>query len=387
MSFASKIILGFLIVAAMVFWYLAMYTLDLRGWQKVAQSRQKTLDTTLAQSALLRNSTDANAKTELELLNLPTEDPMPPGRKQLRFDLANLMADRGRMWRGNVTTVPNTPGAPLTFKVQPNTEPPTPLTLTPKTSLYVFEYPPVIGDPQFNAPPGQYLGEFVVLENPPVDAAGGTFAMAPAKSMSPREQQRLTAAIASAVGNNIPWVAYETLPQDRHNVFAGLTAEDIETNFPGIFTAEQKNEFLKNGQAWTEDDPADRKDSLGKYRRPLVDFGQMMQTLYRWRSELNAKIATLQKDLSLMTAANEDVQKQIVHRKDEIVTLQEELAKMEAETKLVQDHLATIEAKLASVRAASTRLQSDNRKLVAQLASLQREAVEAARTETASATP
>lgn len=383
MSFASKIILGFLIVAALVFLYLAMFTLDLRGWQKVADARQKSLETTEAQNALLRNSADANAQSALALLEaLPPE--IPAGRKQLRFDLSNRMIDRGRMWIGTAVPAANAPGAPLIFTVQPNPAQPTPLNLAAKTSLYLFEFPPVAADAAANASAGQYLGEFVVLEQPPVDAAAGKFAMAPAKSMSPREQTRL----ATAMQSGLPWLAYENLPRDGEKAFAGMTAEQIEAQFPGVFTPEQKDEFVLNGQDWIQGKHADdRKDSRNKYRRPLVDYGQLLQTLYRWRSELSAELASLDKDLSLMTAANADVTQQITYRKDEIVTLTAELDRLNAETKLVQDHLAALDAKLASVRAASKRIEADNRQLVARLASLQREAVNAAQTETASATP
>lgn len=382
MNLASKIILAFLIIFAMVFFYLAMYVLDLRGWQKLAQTRQATLNRTNAEAALLRNSDDANARTKLT--EFTPEPPTTPGRKQLKHELENRMIDRGRMWIGNAAATANTPGAPLLFTVQPNPAQPTPLTLAPKTSLYVFEYPPFDGDKEVNAPPGRYLGEFVVLETPPVDAAGGKFAMVPARSMSPREQARLGTALQSGM----PWVAYETLPQDRHNAFAGLTADDIETRFKGVFTQAQKDEIILDGQPWEQGKhPEDRKDSLEKYRRPLVDFGQLLQSLYRRRSELSAELASLEKDLGYMTASNADVTKQITHRKDEVVTLQQELARLEAENKLVQDHLAAVDAKLASVRATSTRLDADNRKLVAQLASLQRRAVDAAATETAAATP
>ncbi len=381
MNLASKIILAFLIIFAMVFFYLAMYVLDLRGWQKLAQTRQEALNRTNAEAALLRNSDDANARTKLS--EFVPEPPSTPGRKQLKYELENRMIDRGRMWIGNAAPTANAPGAPLLFTVQPNPVQPTPLTLAPKTSLYVFEYPPFAGDDTVNAPPGRYLGEFVVLDAPPVDAAGGKFAMSPARSMSPREQTRL----AQAVQSGMPWVAYETLPQDRHNAFAGLTADEIDKRFSGVFTQEQLAEIVLDGQPWVQGKhPEDRKDSLEKYRRPLVDFGQMLQTLYRRRSELSAELAALEKDLGYMTASNADVTKQITHRKDEVVTLQQELARLEAENKLVQEHLAAVDAKLASVRATSTRLDADNRKLVAQLASLQRQAVDAAATETA-ATP
>jgi ethanolamine utilization protein EutA (predicted chaperonin) len=86
-----------------------------------------------------------------------------------------------------------------------------------------------------------------------------------------------------------------------------------------------------------------------------------------------------------MKFANEDVQKQIVYRKDEIKMLQEELARTEAETKLVQEQLAKVTRKLAEVRATADRIDIDNRRLVAQLAAKQQQAVEALKT--AQATP
>ncbi len=375
MNLASKIILGFLIVVALVFFYLAMYTQDLRGWEKAAQSMKTNLDRTNAENAALRNSDDANAHDALIQLGATPTDRQ--GRKQLRDDLSRIVVDRGRMWLGNAVPAANAPDAPLIFTMQADPARPTPLSLQPKMQLFVFEYPPVAGDAANNAPPGRYLGEFTVLENPPVDSAGGTFAMAPARSMSAREQQRLTAAIQSGM----PWIAYENLPHDRFGVFDGMTDEQLEQQFPGVFTVEQKQEFLQDGLPFDADKhPAARKDANGKFRRPLTDFGHMFQTLYGARSLLIARIAAWQQDLAYMKFANEDVQKQLTYRKDEIVLLKEELTRMEAEAKLVQQHLAAVEAKLAAVRSTANRIEADNRRLVAQLATQQRQALEAMET-------
>jgi hypothetical protein len=51
MNLASKIILGFLIVVALVFFYLAMYAQDLHGWQRAAQTMKINLDRTNAENA------------------------------------------------------------------------------------------------------------------------------------------------------------------------------------------------------------------------------------------------------------------------------------------------------------------------------------------------
>ncbi|MDZ4780901.1 MAG: hypothetical protein SGJ19_11660 [Planctomycetia bacterium] len=380
MNLASKIILGFLIVVALVFFYLAMYAQDLHGWQRAAQTMKTNLERTNAENALLRNSDDANASDALiQLASTPTER---EGRKQLRGDLSRIVVDRGRMWLGNAVPAANAPGAPLIFTIQADPAKPTPLSMEPKMSLFVFEYPPVAGDAANNAPPGRFLGEFTVLDAPPIDPAGGKFAMTPARSMSTREQTRLTEAIQSGM----PWIAYENLPHDQYGVFEGMTAEQLETQFPGVFTAEQKAELELDGQPFESGKhPADRQDASGKYRRPLTDFGHALQTMYRVRSLLTAEIAAWQKDLEYMKFANEDVQKQIAYRQDEIKLLQEELARTEAETKLVQDQLQAVEAKLATVRATADRIEQDNRRLVAQLAGKQRQALTAL--ETAQASP
>jgi hypothetical protein len=382
MNLASKIILGFLIVFAMVFFVLAMYTLDLRGWQKSALAAKKNLEQTTNENALLRNSDDANARDNLARMNAPASE--DKGRKQLRTALSNLVVQRGRMWLGNAAPAANTPDAPLIFTVRPNAAQPTPLTLAPKTSLFVFEYPPVAGDAANNAPPGRYLGEFTVLEAPPVDAAGGKFAMAPSRPLSPRELKKL----GEAVQSGMPWLAYETLPQDRYGTLKGLTDEELEKRFPGVFSTEQKTELALEGQSWIEGKHApERKDSLGNYRRPLVNYGHLLQSAYEQRSLLNAKLASLKHDLDLMIASNEDVLKQITYRKEEIVFLKEELARSDAEAKLAQDHLKAVEEKLAAVRAAATRIEEDNRRLVEQLAERQRQIVESANLETAAVTP
>ncbi len=380
MNLASKIILGFLIVVALVFFYLAMYTHDLRGWQRAAKSMKTSLDRTSAENALMRNGDDANARDALIQMGAAPEK--AAGRKQLRDQLSRLVVDRGRLWIGSVVPAANTPGAPLIFTLQADPARPTPLSIEPKKSLYMFEGSPLAGNPAANAQPGRYLGEFVVLENPPVDAAGGKFAVAPARSMSPREQQKLVTAFQAGA----PWIAYENLPHDRYGVFDGLTADQLEQQFPGVFTAEQKKEMEFDGKDFiAAEHTAGRGDASGKYRRPLTDYGHALQTLYRSRSLLLAEIASWQQDLQYMKFANEDVQRQIVFRNDEIKMLQAELARTEAETKLVQDQLAKVTKKLAEVRATADRIDIDNRRLVAQLAAQQQQAAQAL--ETAQATP
>ncbi len=383
MNLASKIILGFLIVFALVFFFLAMYSLDLRNWQRLAQAREKEVNKVSAETALMRDATDSNARDKLsDATNGAAPEPQP-GIKQLRRALSSEMAARGRMWLGNAVPAANTAGAPLIFTVQPNAAQPAPLTMTPSATLFVFEFPPVAGDPANNAPPGHYLGEFTVLSNPPVDPAGGKFAMAPTNAMSPREQKKLMDAIAAGM----PWIAYEKLPQDRYGVLDGMTEADLETKFPGIFSDAEKTDLARTGLAAKTDDPDERKDALGNYRRPLQDYAQLLETAYRVRSSLYAKLATLNQDLSLLTAANEDVKQEILYRQDEVKLLNVELARLQAETKLVEGLLGAAETKLASVKATSARLESDNRRLVADLTAKQRKMLEASEVETATATP
>jgi hypothetical protein len=289
------------------------------------------------------------------------------------------------MWLGSAVLSANSPTAPLIFTVQQPTETPVPVTMTPKSTVFVFELPPVKEDTATNTPAGHYLGEFTVLENPAPDPAAGKFAIAPTNAMSPSEQKRLADALAAGVF----WIAYEKMPQDQYGLFDGFAdAQEIETKFPGVFSDEQKTEMLLDGQPWESGKhPADRQDALGKYRRPLFDYSVLLETAYRLRSQLIAKLATLQKDLDLMTAANEDVKQEIVYRQDEIKLLNVELDRLNAETKLVQGLLDIADSKLASVRATSARLEADNRRLVADLTAKQRQLVEANQLETASTRP
>ena len=67
--------------------------------------------------------------------------------------------------------------------------------------------------------PVAYVGKFVVQES--TDQA---VTVAPISPLSPAQQQSL--------GNNLPWVLYEKLPADSHELFSGVDAEKLPSLIP-----------------------------------------------------------------------------------------------------------------------------------------------------------
>ena len=149
------------------------------------------------------------------------------GIAQLEIRLAEVLYDRGRMW----TDCKPAAMAAAAGSVNVTVANPTPSQITPGLLVYVFDGRPV-------AQSGSYLGMFRVTNvaggaaapapgGGPGDAAapaGPTIAtLQPAWRLSDYEGTRL---VDSANRGN-PWILFDKMPVDGHQVFAEITAEDI----------------------------------------------------------------------------------------------------------------------------------------------------------------
>ena len=141
-----------------------------------------------------------------------------PGIAQLSLKLAEVLYDRGRMW----TDCKPAPMAPDSESVTVTIQQQSPSQITVNLILYVFEARP------FSAG-GPYLGMFRVSavtggagadagEDQGGDAAAGqvVVTLVPNWKMSQQEQTRL----AESARNEQPWIMYDKMPVDGHQVFA-----------------------------------------------------------------------------------------------------------------------------------------------------------------------
>lgn len=357
MSIYSKVMVGFIALAALVFYYSAVRAMKERSkWWAEYNRQQLALEGVQKQIAEMEG---AVAATDAQVKSV----------RQLRHELARLMVGRGRVWSGCSAAQPdpNTgevrvtipvqaaagaePAAEGGFPAEPPAEgapapaapagPAAPLELVENQVLYVFDERPL--------PEGGYLGEFRVAS-----VAERQVALTPVGKLSPAEMERLTKAAGT-------WALHDVMPSDNPSIFAAATPELTEERL-ALLPESVRGLYKKDGQAAEPNDPPDRVVD-GKYQRPITDFVASFHEFRRQRS-LNADlIAADQKDKSYLEQALADSQTTVKYRDAEIKQVKAELAQLERERNAVVGHRKGLDAKLAKARKAVARLEEENRQL------------------------
>jgi hypothetical protein len=260
-----------------------------------------------------------------------------------------LMATRrrGRVWR-NVAKV----GVDPATGVRVTLPAPAPSGLNKDTVVYLFEEGPAQLPGPDGKPQGkQYLGEFRVK-----DVTGQQALLEPVQPLDPFEQQRLAA-------SQPPWVIYETIPQDRHAVFAGMTEEELKQKLP----ASTVQEYIRHGKETTADDPDARKmgfDENGKplpyeqlgtapkvvYWRQLRDYAAEFDELSRRRVAMDVAIAAVKQDLARFAVTLASAKQIQAAKEREVKLLKSDLAGIQKERATIQQHLAKVQQQLTRAR-------------------------------------
>ena len=204
-----------------------------------------------------------------------------PGIAQLSLKLAEVLYDRGRMW----TDCKPAPMAPDSDSVTVTIQQQSPSQITVNLILYVFEARP------FSAG-GSYLGMFRVSavtggagadagEDQGGDAAAGevVVTLVPNWKMSQQEQTRL----AESSRNEQPWIMYDKMPVDGHQVFASLTAGDVgvpedefeemarEMRIQRLIPGDTQKEFIEDHQPARDDHPPERIEEQVEFQEDYPD--------------------------------------------------------------------------------------------------------------------
>ncbi|MGE0606737.1 MAG: hypothetical protein AB7O62_06390 [Pirellulales bacterium] len=260
MSMLSKVFVVLVLLAGLAFmWAAARTGVMLENGRERVAKLEKEIATA---EVTLKNTTDgtdpetakisptellAQFPTDLNAAGVPNEpDPRFVGYSvaQLKTVLEHVVSGRGRIWfhtkpqrpdgNGNVTIdVP----APQNHKIET------------KMILYVL-------DEAEYASGGRYLGEFEVTA---AQDGQSTVTLSPTLPLTAEQVQRLNAAAGGL------WSLYETMPNDRRDVLAGLSDDQIKAMLPIPDDAGGDNrrrpiveEFLRDGKPAQPDDPADR---------------------------------------------------------------------------------------------------------------------------------
>ena len=290
-----------------------------------------------------------------------------PGMAVWTRRLQDLHRQRGRVWKGAESG-----GAvdPATGRIPVAIANPQPHGLEKDAIVYVFEE----GEPNAAAPAegAQYLGEFRVVEVRPDGAT-----LEAVYRLDDRTGNRLG-------GSQKPWRIYETMPADRHDLFAGFTEERLRQMLP----ESSVEEYLRHGQTTEKPNategfnpevamfdeaghrlgPEDADQAVKwLYDRPLRDYAYLFAAANRELIELVAQKFSLIEDSKRLAVALEHAKKFVALRAEEKAGLSEDLAHMEHDRQAIEAHLTTVQRILASVTAEIAAKQAENQRNAAEL--------------------
>jgi hypothetical protein len=329
-------------------------------------NRQLT-DVEARNEALEKGTDDPGLINQLrnEEVRMPEEAESIPSLAELEHQLLLQTRRRGRVW-WNVT--------PAGFNAQNDTVTiniarPVPSGVEPQSVVTLFEE----GQPQSpaaGAPRGaQYLGQFRVVQ-----AEGQAATLEPILPLDEFERQRLSTSRG-------PWVMYDTMPSDRHAIFARMSEEELRQKLP----PQSVEEYLRHGKEAGPDDPPERVagfDENGKrlppdqvdqasrkvYQRRQRDYALEFDEISRRRLELQVDIDSAKQDLQRLAAANESAKKLQVFRQDEIQKLNNDLAGITKERQAIERHLAQLQERITNGRARLNETLRRNSEMARQLA-------------------
>ncbi|MEM8946777.1 MAG: hypothetical protein AAGD11_16505 [Planctomycetota bacterium] len=269
-------------------------------------------------------------KQNYELVNGVRDE---PGINELDHRLQIVTRERGRVWRNVMPAGQLNPEGALPVEITS----PIPHGLEQDAIVYAFES----GNPNSADPSGgpQYLGEFRVK----AVQEGGAL-LESVLLLGNRDRQRL----GSSQG---PWRLYETMPIDRHALYAELGEEALRQMVP----AESADEYLRHGTEATADDDQwhvigidDNGNRVGPdnidqavrklYDRSLRDYAFIFNQLAGERIVAIAKQAAVAKDNEKLLQSLEGAEATGKFRQQQIDSLNRDLAGMKTDREAIESH-------------------------------------------------
>lgn len=288
------------------------------------------------------------------------------GILQLEHQLQMDSRERGRAWRGVVPTGEVDDQGRVSVEIPQ----PQPHGLDADSIVYAFESgEPNAADPEAGA---EFLGEFRVTN---VQPAGVT--LEPVQLIDNRTGQRL-------VDSQGPWSLYETMPIDRHRLFADFTEEQLQQMLP----EESIEEYLRHGQEATPDDdewhvigldengvrvgPDDLDKAVKRlYNRTLRDYAFIFSELANEKVAILARQRAVTQDNEKLLKAIASAEETGKFRQQQINNLNADLAAMREDLAAIESHLSEITDLLAHFKQRVADYLQANSALAAQLTEYQ----------------
>lgn len=311
-----------------------------------------------------------NANTQHENLLHGSGDTQ--GTLDLEHRLQMVARDRGRVWRQVMPVGEVDDQGQVEVKIaQPN-----PHGLAESTIVFAFEaVEPNLDDPTAAVEPStgkQFLGEFRVIE-----AKDSGVVLEPVQLINPRTGQRL-------VESPGPWSLYETMPADRHSLFAGMPEEELRQMMP----AETVDEYLRHGTPATADDnefevvgldendqplgPEDLDQAVKRlYDRPLRDYAYLFAELAQQRVLLLARTQATTEDNAKLAESIESAQRLGKFRQEQKEMLSADLDGMQHDRQAIETHRSRVLNMLTNARKQIDERLKENSQIARQLTNLQ----------------
>ena len=369
------VVLG-IFLSTLGFFVLAAETLRINAVlrNQVNQLRDNVAQVEAKNEALEMGTEDAALLNQLrnEEVRIPEDAESMPSIAELEHELLLETRARGRMWWNVVPTNFN----PETGEVDVGIPRPAPAGVSEQSVVVLFEE----GEPQLPAPDGtprgpQYLGEFRVVG---VDAQSAR--LEPVVPLDDFERQRLA-------GSRGPWVMYDTMPADRHEVIARMSEEELKQKLP----PQSVNEYLRHGEPANPDDENIRiegydesgqllpRDQLAQaarkvYQRRLRDYAEEFDDLAQRRTMLLVDTAAVQKDNERLNEALASGKELQAYREEDLRKLNVDLAGIRKDRAAIERHLAQVERHLSRGRELLAETLRRNREMVEQLNARQSQA-------------
>jgi hypothetical protein len=297
----------------------------------------------------------AIAEQETAELLKGTEEEL--GIHELEHQLKIVTRERGRVWRGVVPAG----NVSKQGRVATAIANPKPHGLEKETIIYAFEQ----GEPTKGP---QYLGEFQVVES---NAEG--VVLEPILLIDQRTGQRLAA-------SGGPWSLYETMPSDRHSLYADFPEEQLQQIMPKYSV----EEYVRHGTEAVADDDEwhvigldengervgpDQIDQAVKklYDRPLRDYAFLFDDFARERVVAEAARKALIEDNAKLEAALASAEQLTQFREAEKTMLTSDLQGIKQDLAAVQKHRDLVLQQLSTLEQLFEQKLADNSALAQKL--------------------
>jgi hypothetical protein len=285
--------------------------------------------------------------------------------------LDDVYRQRGRVWRG---VAPAGPIDAKTGRIAVNIPQPKPSGLAKDAILFAFQQ----GEPNAANPMqgAQYLGEFRAVEVQPQGAV-----LEPVIQLDQRTGTRIMQSQQAAGGRGGSWVLYETIPADRHELYANLSDAELKKRLP----AASVDEYIRHGQKGAKDQieehvrasfdeaglrlgPDDEaKAAEWRYDRQLRDYAYIFAEAARQTALALAERAALNEDITKLKTAQTSAEQYKAQRTEEKGGLAGDLTHIEADRTAIESLLAAVKSQLDEARRRLADLLAANSMLAQQL--------------------